>query len=159
YQADGTLSSNAGGLWAADLATYRADLTDHFVITAPASVGAGTPFTITVTATDVNGNTATGYTGTVHFTSSDGLASLPGNYTFTATDNGVHTFTNAVTLVTAGSQTITATDTVNGGITGSTAVLVNAAAANHLAFSQQPTNTAVGATISLAVTVLVQDQY
>ena len=35
---------------------------------------------------------------------------LPSNYTFTAGNNGVATFTNGVTLKTAGSQTITATD-------------------------------------------------
>lgn len=50
YQADGLLNSNAGGPWAAILATYKADLTDHFEISAPASAGAGIPFTITVRA-------------------------------------------------------------------------------------------------------------
>ena len=52
---------------------------------------------------DAFGNTATGYLGTVHFTSSDGPAVLPANYTFIAGDNGVHTFTT-VTLKTAGTQ-------------------------------------------------------
>ena len=37
---------------------------------------------MTVTAVDAYGNVATGYTGTVHFTSSDGQAVLPANYTF-----------------------------------------------------------------------------
>jgi hypothetical protein len=58
---------------------------------------------------------ATGYSGTVHFTSSDGAANLPANYTFTGADAGTHTFT--VTLRTAGGQTVTATDTVNATIT------------------------------------------
>ena len=48
---------------------------------------------VTVTAQDAYGNTATGYTGTVHFTSSDGQAVLPADYTFAAGDNGTHTFT------------------------------------------------------------------
>ena len=65
---------------------------------------------------DAFGNVATGYTGTVHFTSSDGAATLPADYTFTGGDNGVHTL--SVTLKTAGSQTVTATDTVTGSITG-----------------------------------------
>ena len=43
---------------------------------------------------------------------------LPGNYTFTGGDNGVHTFTNAYTLKTVGSKTVTATDTVTGTTTG-----------------------------------------
>ena len=74
------------------------------------------PLSVTVTARDAFGNIATGYTGTVHFTSSDGQAALPADYTFTAADAGVHTFT--ATLKTAGSQTITATDTVTATITG-----------------------------------------
>ena len=47
---------------------------------------------VTVTAKDAYGNMATGYTGTVHFTSSDGQAVLPANYTFVAGDAGIHTF-------------------------------------------------------------------
>ncbi len=50
--------------------------------------------------------------GTAHFTSSDIQAVLPANYTFTGVDAGVHVF--SVTLKTAGSQSITATDTVTG---------------------------------------------
>ncbi len=46
---------------------------------------------------------------------------LPGDYTFTGGDNGVHTFSNAYTLKTVGSRTITATDTVTGTITGTSA--------------------------------------
>ena len=70
-----------------------------------------------MTARDAFGNTATGYTGTVHFTSSDAQATLPADYTFTAGDTGVHTFT--ATLKTAGTQSLTATDTVDSSITGS----------------------------------------
>ena len=65
---------------------------------------------------DAYGNVATGYTGTVHFTSSDGLAALPANYTFTTADNGSHTFT--ATLSTVGTQSIMATDTSKSTITG-----------------------------------------
>jgi hypothetical protein len=90
----------------------------HFAVSAPASATAGTPFTFTVTALDANNNTVTGYAGTVHFTSSDGSASLPANATLT---NGVGTFT--ATLNTAGSQTIQATDTVNGSITGTSGAI------------------------------------
>jgi hypothetical protein len=120
----------------------------HFTVTAPANATAGQAFSITVAALDANNNTTTGYTGTVHFTKSDtGAGSvLPADYTFVAGDNGVHTFTNGVTLVTAGSQTITATDTGSGGITGSATVTVNPAAASKFAFSGLPapaiTNTA-----------------
>src|SRR5262249_54182286 len=56
---------------------------------------------------------------TAHFTSSDGAAALPADYAFTAADAGAHTF--SVTLNTAGTQTITATD---GSITGAASVAV-----------------------------------
>src|SRR5205807_917915 len=79
----------------------------RFSISAPANATAGTAFNVTVTAQDLNFNTATGYTGTIHFTSSDSQASLPGDYTFTPTDNGTHTF--SLILKSAGSQTFTAT--------------------------------------------------
>jgi hypothetical protein len=50
-------------------------------------------FRPTLPLEDAYGNVATGYAGTVHFTSSDGKTVLPANYTFTAADKGVHTFT------------------------------------------------------------------
>ena len=80
---------------------------------------AGNSFSPTITVKDAYGNVATNYTGTVHFTSTDSQAGLPGNYTFTSggDDNGVHTFTNGVTFKTAGSQTFTATDTLTSSIT------------------------------------------
>ena len=95
----------------------------------PASVTAGNTGSVTVTAKDAAGNTSRGYIGTVHFTSTDGSAVLPSDYTFVGGDNGVHTFTNAYTLKTAGSRSLTATDTVTGSITGTSAgIMVNAGA-------------------------------
>src|SRR5262249_45802492 len=78
----------------------------------PSPTTAGAAHSVTVTALDAYGNVATSYTGTIHFTSSDSQAVLPANYTFTTSDAGVHTFTNGVTLKTAGTRSITATDTV-----------------------------------------------
>ena len=83
----------------------------------PSPDTAGTGHIVTVTAYDAYGNRATGYTGTVQFTSSDRRASLPASYTFTAADAGTHTF--AATLVTAGAQSLTATDAATASITGS----------------------------------------
>jgi hypothetical protein len=85
-------------------------------IAAPASVTAGTPFDLTVTAFDPYGNPAGNYQGTVTFSTSDtdpGIV-LPADYTFTAADAGVHTFSGGVTLITSGDQTFTATDTASG---------------------------------------------
>ena len=86
----------------------------HFSVTAASyTATTGTPISIIVTAFDASGNTATGYSGTVHFTSSDGKAVLPANSTLTS---GVGNF--SATLRTAGGETITATDTVSTSITG-----------------------------------------
>jgi sugar lactone lactonase YvrE len=88
----------------------------YFAVAAPASVPSGTPFDVTITALDPYGNTAVNYQGTVTFSTSDtdpGIV-LPADYTFTAADAGVHTFTGGVTLITSGDQTITATDTASG---------------------------------------------
>src|SRR5438094_7019034 len=52
----------------------------HFSISAPANAVPTTPFNVTVTALDASNNTATGYNGTAHFTSSDSQATLPGDY-------------------------------------------------------------------------------
>jgi hypothetical protein len=108
---------------------------DHLKVTAPSSSTAGTAFSITVTAQDAYNNTVTIYTDTIHFTSSDGQASLPANYTFTSTDKGVHTFSNGVTLKTAGTQTVTATDTMTATVTGSATVTVKAVLAGAVKFS------------------------
>ena len=86
---------------------------------------AGSAGTVTVTARDAGGNVATGYVGTVRFTSDAG-AVLPADYTFTGGDAGVRTF--PVTLNTVGTRSVIATDTVSAGITGSqTGITVNAA--------------------------------
>src|SRR5262249_13668226 len=90
----------------------------HFPVSAPSSATKGTPISFTVTARDAFNNTATGYTGTVHFTSSDTAATLPANSTLT---NGTRTF--SATFATAGNQTITATDTVNASVTGTSAII------------------------------------
>jgi hypothetical protein len=140
-----------------NIGAYQASAS-AFVLTAPATAIAGTAFNLTVKAVDPFGQTAVGYTGTAHFSSTDGQAALPGNYPFTLGDGGVHVFNNGVTLKTAGSKTVTATDTVTSSITGSATVAVNPAAADHLVFLQQPTDTAAGQTIS-PVIVEVVDQF
>src|SRR5262249_44361467 len=117
----------------------------------PASLPAGLGGRATVTARDAYGNTATGYTGTVHFTSSDPQAVLPGNYTFTAADAGLHSF--SAVLKTAGTQSLTATDTANAAVTGVQPVTVNPAAASRLLLSG-PAGVNAGAKFSLTVTVV-----
>jgi hypothetical protein len=153
---------NPGGQYGA-LDIYTAPVTilptTFQVTTSTSTPTAGSPVSITVTALDAFGNIDTGYTGTVQFSSSDGgeAVSLPPNYTFTYADNGAHTFTNLVTLVTAGPQTIAATDTANGSLTASASVAVRPGAADHLSFCGQPMNTTAGAPITVKVCVF--DRY
>jgi hypothetical protein len=124
-----------------------------FVVTAsPTTITAGNSTTVTVTAKDAYGNVATGYSGTVHFTSSDPQAVLPANSTLT---NGTGTF--SVTLKKAGSRTITATDTVNSSITGAASVTVNPAAATHLILTV--TSTTVTKDQPFDLTVTAYDAY
>ncbi|PYX88352.1 MAG: hypothetical protein DMG67_17395, partial [Acidobacteria bacterium] len=64
---------------------------------------AGVPFTdLAVTVVNAQGDAVTNYTGTVHFTSTDSLFSMP-DYTFSASENGTHHF-SGVTLFKAGTQ-------------------------------------------------------
>ncbi len=127
----------------------------HYTVTGAASTTAGVAASVTVTAKDAFGNVATGYLGTAHFTSTDGTATLPANYAFTAGDAGAHTF--SVTLKTAGSQTVTATDTVTGSITGGKAITVNPAAATT--FTVTPSGGTQTAGTGFTVTVTAKDPF
>ena len=150
---DGTITSAGGDRLS--VAVSAGAVTKLALTGTPASVTAGNTGSVTVTAQDAYGNTNTGYLGTVHFTSTDGAAVLPANYTFVAGDNGVHTFTNAYTLKTAGSRTLTGTDTVTGTITGtSAAITVNPAAATTLTLTATPASVTAGTTASVTVTAL-----
>jgi hypothetical protein len=121
----------------------------HFSVTASTPVTAGSNVSFTVTALDMSNATDTGYTGTVHFTSTDGQAVLPADSTLT---NGVGNF--QATLKTAGNQTITATDVVTASITGtSNNITVNPAAATHLSVSA-PASVTAGTPFSFTVTAL-----
>lgn len=91
----------------------------------PAST-AGLAQSFTVSVVDTIGQIASGYAGTVFFSSSDAQAGLPASYTFTAADAGVHTF--AATLRTSGTQSITVRD-FSGALVGTQmGISVNSAA-------------------------------
>lgn len=90
----------------------------------PTAAKNGAASSMTVTAYDVNGNVATGYRGTVQFTSTDTSATLPASYTFTAADAGRHVFPSSVTFNTLGQQVLSMKDAAVATITGSRAVSV-----------------------------------
>ena len=151
--------SGVGSTGPTQVATMIAGPATHFSVTAPGISTAGVAFNVAVTALDQYGNTATSYTGTAHFTKSDSGAgsAVPTDYTFTGGDSGVHTFSNSTTLVTAGAQTITATDTVTPAITGTSAsIAVGPAAAAKLTVTAPA---AVTSGIAFSITVTALDQF
>jgi len=112
-----------------------------FQLSAPSTAGPGASFNFTVTAQNPNSSsTDTSFAGTVHFTSSDSQAVLPGDFVFTPGDQGTQTF--GATLRTSGAQTITATDTVNNAIAGTATVTVGGANLGGLSFT--PTSLSYG---------------
>ena len=108
------------------------DKASYFTVTGPTPVTAGTSTSITVKVYDALGNLFAGYTGTVHFTSTDSSAKLPANSTLTGA-----TGTFNVTFKTAGTQTVTATDTITSSITGTS---------NSIAVDQAPAITSANNT-------------
>ena len=79
-------------------------------------------FNVTLTLYDAHGVLATNYTGTIAFGSTDASAHLPGNFTFTAADQGVHTF--SVTMESSGVQSVTARDASNNTLQATANLLV-----------------------------------
>jgi len=144
---DGTITGTSGPI------AVSAAAASHFVVSAPATTMAGNNLTFTVLAEDKFNNTATGYNGTVTFTSTDIGAStkLPAPSPLTA---GVGTF--SATLTTKGSQTLTATDAPNA-LTGTIGpITVTAAAASHFVVTA-PATTVAGN--NLTFTVLAEDKF
>jgi hypothetical protein len=101
---------------------------DHFEIAgSPESTVAGVPFpepagNVTVVAKDQFGNTVTGFTDVVTFSSDDPQAALPASYRFTAGDAGRHAFPgSSFVLKTAGNKKITVS---SAGKTGSSPVVL-----------------------------------
>jgi hypothetical protein len=142
--ANGLLGSETGTVTAAPASTLT--LSGY-----PSPTNAGFAASFTVTALDPYGNKATGYTGTVQFSSSDGSALLPAPYIFTAGDAGAHTF--SATLNTPGTQSLTATDSGNAGITGTQAnITVAPAGLSALSVTGFPSVTTAGVTETITVT-------
>ena len=113
------LSITALGLATSHCGTQHANLE----FSSPATVTAGTPFTVTVTVM-IGSERDTIINNRVHFTSSDPAALLPGDYYFTAADAGSHSWTNGFVLRTPGNQTISGEIVEATGISGSTNVAV-----------------------------------
>jgi hypothetical protein len=122
----------------------------HFSVAAANSTPtAGTPFNITVTALDSSGQIVTSYSGTVHFTSSNGQPVSPPSASLTG---GTGTF--AVTLNTAGPQTIAATDTASSITGSSSSITVAAVGTTHFSVTPATSTPAAGTSFNVTVTAL-----
>jgi ELWxxDGT repeat protein len=123
--------------------------TTQYGITGPSTAVAAAASTLTVVARDASAALVPCYTGTVHFTSSDPLATLSSDYHFTAGE-GFRDF--SFTLRTLGAQTITATDVVTGSITATLNVTVNGATSTALSSSVNPSALSQNVTFTANVT-------
>ncbi len=165
-----TVTATNAGLTNTATLSVTAGAIDHFSMTS-ASRTAGFAFSVSITAKDIYGNTATSYSGPKCIAYSgpgnapSGIAPLYPARSSCAVGQSAVTFmsgvasTGSVTLYNAISTVITATDAASGKSGSSAAFTVSPAAANKLSFTQSPGNTTAGATISPAVTVTVQDAY
>ena len=160
---DYTLSANFTGLVGNTSAQFdvRAAPADHLVFTGqPSDKIAGqliSPFVV-VAARDTFDNLDSGFTANVTLSVNSGPAAVLQNAQVTPA-NGLATFTNFNVETAGGPRTLVAN---GGGITtpvASGAFTITAAAANHLDFTQQPTNAVAGVAITPAIVVTAKDQF
>ena len=116
------------------------------------SVAAGDLLVFSVTAQDAFNNIATGYAGSVKFTSGDAQAALPLNKILTS---GAGFF--AASLHTAGNQTISATDAASAAITGISNNISVSAGGGQSLWPHCPSQCTPGTAFS--VTVAAQDLF
>ena len=121
----------------------------HLLVATLGTATTRAPISVQVKALDGANNISVGYTGTVHFTSTDTQAVLPAN---SGLANGSGAF--SATLETAGNQSIAATDTVMASVAGtSSSIAVSAAAALTITSGAPPSGT-TGMNYGPSVTVV-----
>ncbi len=117
-------------------------------VDAPSNATGGSSFSVTVTARTAANSIATAYRGTVHFTSDDTAATLPGDYAFSAADFGVHPF--AVTLNTAGTRSVMVSD-AGASLIGSSIVVLRGNTTTTLTTSGSPSTSGQNVTFTAGV--------
>ena len=120
----------------------------HFEVLVPASIMPGVAFDVTVQALDASNNPVPNYTGTVHFSSTDGMAMLPADTTQTT---GTGTYSAAFN--TPGNWTITVMDAANNISGTSASVAVATTAATTTTITSTPNPSALGQTVTFTATV------
>lgn len=111
-------TKGTGGTGGADGSITNVGTATSFSVTGLAATTAGSSQSFTLTARDSTNAVASTFTGTVSFSSTDDQATLPGNYSFTAANNGVATISGLI-LKTAGTHSVNATQIGNTSVTGS----------------------------------------
>lgn len=135
----------------------------YFIVTvSPSTVNPGEATTLTVTAYNNDNTVDNTYTGTINISCTDPACKLPGLsniYTFTAADNGSHTFpssaSNPLNFNTLGTWTVSVLDTVTipgQNTTGSATVVVVTTPAVTLTSSVNPVNLGANTTLTATVT-------
>jgi hypothetical protein len=155
-QATGSITGTSGVI------TVSAAEAATLVLTTPTSTTAGASFSVTVTLKDAYGNTATGYSGTVAFTSTDNHPSvvLPVDYQFRGADYGTHTFPYVIlaNAMLSPYPTITVTDKSDSSLSStSCSIFVDTNYLNNLKFVGLPNSVVAGQLA--AVKVQLQDAY
>ena len=117
-----TVTDTEAGFAGSAVVSIQSRMATHFSVVIAGAATAGQLLNMTVNALDDRDRPAIGYSGSIHFASTDGAAMLPADFTFAATDAGTHIFT--LTLNTLGSQTVTITDIANDSLTGHETVMV-----------------------------------
>ncbi|KFA93465.1 lamin tail domain-containing protein [Archangium violaceum] len=150
--------TDTAGLTASHTVSVSHAPASSLVMVAPSTpLEAGVAFTVDVTLKDAYGNVATGYTGTLGFTSSDPKLVPPASGELTSADAGHKVF--SVTLKTAGEQSLSVKDLARAFLADTaSSLMVNAGPARKLVFRDQPANGKVRTALA-AVTVAVTDAF
>jgi hypothetical protein len=119
----------------------------------PAKAAVGDNITFTLSVVDGSGKPATGYKGTVKFTSNDATATLPSDYTFTGTAS--QTFNAQFKL--AGKWAISATDSAGSAPSGSAFLVVQGPASRLIKVSGDGQTGAAGGALAQSLVVQAID--
>ncbi len=124
-----TFTASAGSVQSTSSAiTVSPAAATTFTVTAPSTAGAGEAFAVTVVAKDAYGNVATGFSGTVSYSSSDGQTPTVGP-SAQAWSNG--TVSSTLTLANPNLNPITLTAKA-GGVSGTTSLNIESTASGAI---------------------------
>jgi hypothetical protein len=143
-----TLTASAGAIKGSSTITINPAAAVALAVSAPNAVTAGGSFNVTVAAKDAFGNTATGFSGNITLSSTDGQSVLPASLTL-----GNGTATTAVTLDKADALKLFAGNGVIGGYSG----LITVSPAAMTVVVSAPSTATAG--VGFSTTITIKDAY